>query len=572
MSTRHPALRRKVSEAAHRADRSAGSEAYDALEWLSRWITLAAFVAAVLVFIAAPILALTWSNLPFAGFTVEPTLVVNDTRGLQWTGIEKGIRYPMNVVRVDGLPVTTSADIRAILSRHVVGDAIAVITQLPDGNLELFRSIKLMRFPTADRARLFWVPYLVGLAYLLIGIWIYLLRGRTRPGRALAFFCVACAVACGLLFDLSTTHAGHIVWTLAVAQLGGALISLALRFPQEWRPVRQNPWLLGIPYGAAITLGLWGVVALRLTTNPWAYIGAWGASYRYAALGALIFMITMLYQSRWSAVAETRRQARIVLFFTLLAFTPIVVWFIAPLLGRNLTFNGLLFLLPLLLFPLGIGLAILRYRLWAIDQLVNRTLVYATLTALLAGLYTASIGLSQRLFVAITGEKSDAAIVMTTLIVASFFTPAKTWLQSFVDRQFKEERGGHAATRALAGRVQAFAEMTDARRLARCLLEDVSRDLQAESGMTSLEEGNGLQVVAVFGPWRGEARLSMPLLAGDEQVGVLQLGPRRDGRPYEREEVQSVWSVASEVAYALRRALRLASHAASDPPGELSLS
>ena len=69
--------------------------------------------------------------------------------------------------------------------------------------------------------------------------------------------------------------------------------------------------------------------------------------------------------------------------------------------------------------PIAIGIAITRYRLFEIDRLINRTLVYGSLTAILAGVFTAAIGLAQRVFVAVTGEKSDAAIVLTTLVVAT---------------------------------------------------------------------------------------------------------------------------------------------------------
>src|SRR5205085_9364700 len=67
-----------------------------------------------------------------------------------------------------------------------------------------------------------------------------------------------------------------------------------------------------------------------------------------------------------------------------------------------------------LILPVAIGIAILRYHLWDIDLVINRTLVYVPLTAVIAGGYAASVALLQRLFVAATGQQSDAAIVLTT--------------------------------------------------------------------------------------------------------------------------------------------------------------
>jgi len=92
-------------------------------------------------------------------------------------------------------------------------------------------------------------------------------------------------------------------------------------------------------------------------------------------------------------------------------------------------------------FPVAAAFAISRYRLYEVDILIGRTLVYLPLSATLGGLYTAGIALFQRLFVAITGETSDLAIVMAILVVASAFTPLRKWLESVVDQRFPASTG-----------------------------------------------------------------------------------------------------------------------------------
>lgn len=89
--------------------------------------------------------------------------------------------------------------------------------------------------------------------------------------------------------------------------------------------------------------------------------------------------------------------------------------------------------------PLAIGFAVLRYRLYDIDLIINRTLVWVPLTAVLGGLYAASVALLQRVFVNLTGDRSDAAIVISTLILAGLFTPARRTLDTIVDRRFRVE-------------------------------------------------------------------------------------------------------------------------------------
>jgi hypothetical protein len=87
--------------------------------------------------------------------------------------------------------------------------------------------------------------------------------------------------------------------------------------------------------------------------------------------------------------------------------------------------------------PIAAAIAITRYRLYNIDSLINRALVYVPLTAILGGLYAAGVALFQRIFVAVTGDRSDAAIVLATLVLASLFTPIKNSLQTFVDKRWK---------------------------------------------------------------------------------------------------------------------------------------
>jgi hypothetical protein len=86
--------------------------------------------------------------------------------------------------------------------------------------------------------------------------------------------------------------------------------------------------------------------------------------------------------------------------------------------------------------PTAVGIAILRHRLYDIDRIINRTLVYGALTAILVAHYFGSVVWLQMVFVELTGQRSTLAVVASTLVIAALFNPFHRWVQAFIDRRF----------------------------------------------------------------------------------------------------------------------------------------
>jgi hypothetical protein len=143
-------------------------------------------------------------------------------------------------------------------------------------------------------------------------------------------------------------------------------------------------------------------------------------------------------QIKWFAYAAAATVFGLVLAYVIPAVIDTPLWF------ERAGYAILLSLIPAM--PISIGIAILRYRLYDIDLLINRTLVYGSLTATLVALYFGGIILLQRFFVILTGQQSTLAVVVSTLLIAALFNPLRRRIQSFIDRRFYRNKYDAAKT------------------------------------------------------------------------------------------------------------------------------
>jgi hypothetical protein len=231
------------------------------------------------------------------------------------------------------------------------------------------------------------------------------------------------------------------------------LIVAVFVFP-EGRPINAR-WSIGIvtaiAAGALLAIGAalnpLGMVTYPTLPNPT------GASPRLATAVTAISVtgVTLAVVAAVHAVAsiavryrsggeERRAQLKWILLASMVtAFAVIPFLMTRYLLDVGNTLGEIASLgiqLAMSTFPIAAALAISRYRLYDVDLLIGRTLVYVPLMAILGGLYTAGIAVFQRLFVAFTGKTSDVAIILTALIVASIFTPLRKLLEGALERRF----------------------------------------------------------------------------------------------------------------------------------------
>jgi hypothetical protein len=126
--------------------------------------------------------------------------------------------------------------------------------------------------------------------------------------------------------------------------------------------------------------------------------------------------------------------------------------------------------------PVSMGIAITRYRLYEIDLIINRTLVYGALTAILVLFYFGSVTALQSLFSLLTGQGNTLAIVASTLAIAALFNPLRRRIQGVIDRRFYRRK--YDARKTLEAFGSRLREQTDLEKLCEDLTEVVDETMQ----------------------------------------------------------------------------------------------
>lgn len=197
--------------------------------------------------------------------------------------------------------------------------------------------------------------------------------------------------------------------------------------------------------------------------------------------------------------------------------------------------------------------SIQRYRLYDIDLIINRTLVYVPLTAILAGIFAVTSDLSKRFFLQIIGGNSEASGLFATLVIVIAFEPIKDAIQKRVDKLFKRLPDPEKNIDAFIERVQTRVYSAELVPLTRNLLEEAVQGFQTQGGAIFLN-GSASPLHAARG-WNGSKALEIPLRNGTENsvLGTLALSVRRDGQGYSKRDRALLERAAQVVTQAIEQ-------------------
>jgi hypothetical protein len=313
----------------------------------------------------------------------------------------------------------------------------------------------------------------------------------------LVFFALAAVIFWRRSEDRMALFGSFMLLVFGGAAITGTMRDLAQAHPVFWFPTELLNYVGQVSFGVFFYLfpdgrfvprwTRWLAVASALLFVPDVFfpdssLAALTDPLFFAFIGSLVFAQVYRYR-RVSTPAQRQQTKWVVLGFSaaLAGFMGAVFLFeFVPSIGGSGSLGEMIGATVvygfLLLIPLSIGVAILRSRLYDIDVLINRTLVYGSLTVLLAAAYVGGVVLLQYVLRALTGQESQLAVVTSTLAIAALFNPLRRRIQTFIDRLFYRRR--YDAARTLTAFSARLRDQTDLSTLSDDLIGVVQETMQ----------------------------------------------------------------------------------------------
>ncbi len=560
--------------------------------WLQIVVVLYGLIA-VFLFASLPFSAGRWLASPYPGFLTDPHLTVNSAFQSETGAVPDG----WQLRAVNGRPLTGSEDLAGVLSAYRVGQTVTMDFRTPSGD-QTTRQVTLQSFPGAARFTVLYFPYLVGLIYLVCGLWIFGFRGRKESGLAFTLFTTSVAIVIAGLFDGFTSHHWIYLWSVSLALAGGAIIHLGFLFPKGVQIKYRLPVLPYAGYLFSVVFFLLTYFNLIRTGQAATYQQIWRWEFLFAGLSLLCFLVLVAVQRQRTISPVDREKGLLVLLGALISFAPVTIWFLAATIQPATAYSPFL-LLSLAIFPIITAYTLQRYRQLRTDYIISRTLLYVAMTILAGGGYALLVSGVGLLLIRFGPVNSSLISGVIIFFLALMLNPIRLRAQDAIDAVF------FRGERALQQRVQTFrqamantVDLPGILKILRNYVEDalhpsllhiyIHDPLSDQYLATSADEHGKITSEIRFSPQNPliqtlstqqgplflsgseglnarlkadqprlallSAHVFIPLPARKRLAGFLALGPRRSAEAYSSRDLTHLESLCDQAALAIERA------------------
>lgn len=482
---------------------------------------------------------------------------------------QAGIQTGDLLLAIDGVDISPDASFQGVNRQFYgnIGDPLTMTVQNSAQRVQE-HSLTLVEEDLLQIWRRFRVPlgiegnYLPTLEAVLLGV--YLLTSALifwrRNDDWLAIFLTLTLVLITPQLSYSWYYLGQTAahWEDTFRLIIAVAVALTLpnfyllpngRFVPRWAIVPTVAWVL------------WSISTELFPASPVSIYRASGATQLLVWLGCYATgMLAQVYRYRYEATPAEKEQIKWVAFGLTVAVIVNLGWTLAfelfPVLGHlgqphewMWLIGRTVYVLGMMTLPISFGIAIFLYRLWDVDILINRTLVYGTLTAIVVGIYVLVVTTLDLLFSA-SGTALSQIIALSLDLV--LFEPLRERLQKGVDRLMFGESEDLPVVIARLG--QRLSQAEGAEVVLPIIVETLAESLNLPYVAIALREGDGFHVAASVGTPIA-AYFTWPLVYQKQAVGQLILAPRTVGEPFKPAELAVIQNVAHHVSVAVHDVL-----------------
>ena len=566
-------------------------------------------VFVLLISIICFVNAIFWIDKPFSGFLMYKFPRVGSMGSTEWPGFKAGLRYMVKIITADGHPVHSGEEVLAIAGRRPLGTNINYRIESEGQIREV--SVPTTRFTTMDFFLVFFLPFLGGLALFCIGFTVYILKPNTSISWVFFLFCIVVSVYMVTGFETLSTYLFVHIHYLVLPFQGAILFHLGLIFPEKKGLLNRYPIFEYAAYLPALFLLFFFQLHLfTFLKVPFANSLQWIPDNRDIAsfnrvftllcvVGVIITLIHLIFRAS-SNVAKQR--AKMILFGVTLAFFPtLTVFLVVHFTKVSFPWNFMIFFV--LCFPALMAYSIIRHNLFEADTIIRRTVGYVVVTAIVVGAYVL-VSIS---FNVLLGQyqiaQSKAFPILFTIVIILIFNPLRNRIQSLVDRIFfrKEYDYGEIIDK-ISNAITSLLDLGQIlKQLVRTFMDDMF--INTSSVMLLNPAKTEYQVYLADGERKNEvekvilrrdqpliqilekekkeltkydvledpkyqtvcedcarnfetlhASLMVPLVFQDEVIGLLNLGEKKSGKFYNREDIDLLRTLANQGAVAIQNA------------------
>lgn len=420
----------------------------------------------------------SWINRPFPGFLVMKNNSVPSISLSEWEGIRRGIKFEDIIVAVDGKRVSNADELDNIILKHKPGAPLTytvVRGKIQKQTLEI--TIPVSVFSANDYLAIFLAMILGGMVMYITGLAVFYLK----PNSMVSWTFLALYSSAGIVWaagpEYITNHVNcipHIgipltfsLWPLS-----------CLYFPVEIKSRRYFIWFLLITTIPLVFLNVY------YFSRPLIYIYIDTFNQFHALIMLSLGFILLGYSFITSKDPIIHQRRKLVIYGILLFSVCLSVCFIGVIILKKM--SGLWAVIPILLTPVWNAYVITKHNVFDVDVIIRRSFSYLVVSGFMIMLFFGLIAIFSIAFQDITGQSSQIAAVLTTLLLVLVFRPLQTRLDKIMDRRFYKEKYEYQATIRKASNV--LISIINLDQLLNQLLDTVLEAIKIERGCIMLKD------------------------------------------------------------------------------------